>query len=70
MAEFEDQAEKAFTELKGKSEVISELESKNERKSKQLHDTEARLADTLDKVEELETKVITLITTMCRRKIN
>ena len=64
MAEFEDQAENAFTQLKEKSEVISELETKVERKSKQLHDTGARLADTLDKVEELETKVNTLIMTM------
>ena len=65
MAEFEDQAENAFTQLKEKCEVISELETKVERKAKQLHDTEARLADTLDKVEELETEVNTLIMTMC-----
>ena len=57
MIEFEEQTENAFKDLKHKEQQIGDLESKIERKTKQLHETEGRLADTLNKVEDLETKV-------------
>ena len=44
--------------MKDKTQAIEELENRVEKKSKQLHDVEARLADTLEKVDELETQVI------------
>ncbi len=61
VGEMHDEVENALGKMKEKAETLCDLENKMDRKNKQLHEAESRLADLLEKQDSLQTQVGTFL---------